>query len=107
MYFKKRGFAHLLNAFHSSGLTPEFIQKRGESGKAQDFDSLPNTMRRALREAKDVIKKISRLAVSRLSTLEKNKNGNDRYIITWQLPTIQLFNVEFANKIDKLLAGLD
>ncbi len=106
-YFKKQHFAHLLNAFHSSGLTSEFIQKRGEGGKAYEFESLPNTMRRALREAKDVIKKDFKVGRFSLVYFGQNKNGNDRYIITWQLPTIRMFNQDLANKIDKLLAALD
>ncbi len=105
-YFKKQGFVHLLEAFHSSGLTTEFIQKRGEGGKAYEFEALPNNMRRALREAKDVIKKDFRAGRFSLVYFGQNKNGDDRYVATWQLPTIRLFNIDLSEKVDKLLATL-
>ncbi len=106
-YFKKQRFAHLLGAFHSSGLTTEFIQKRGESGRAYEFDNLPNNMRRALREARDVIRKDFRAGRFSLVYFGQNKNGDDRYVVTWQIPTIRLFNQDMAEKVDKLLAALD
>ncbi len=106
-YFKKKKFFHLLEAFHSSGYTTEFIQKRGESGKAYDFEDLPNKMRRALREAKDVLKKYTTSGRFTLVYFGTNKDGDDRYIVTWLLPTIHLFNVDVAEHVDKLLGALD
>ncbi len=106
-YFKKRGFGKLLEAFHSSGLTTEFIQKRGEQGKAYDFDHLPANMRRALREAGDLIRKHTGVGRFTLVYFGKNKDGDDRYIVTWLLPTIHLFDVDVAERVDKLLAALD
>ncbi|NPA92357.1 MAG: TIGR00703 family protein [Chloroflexi bacterium] len=106
-YFKKRGFGKLLEAFHSSGLTTEFIQKRGEQGKAYDFDQLPSRMRRALREAGDLIRKRTHVGRFTLVYFGKNKDGDDRYIVTWLVPTIHLFDVDIAERIDKLLAALD
>ena len=106
-YFKKRGFGKLLEAFHSSGLTTEFIQKRGEQGKAYDFEHLPSRMRRALREAGDLIRKRTHVGRFTLVYFGKNKDGDDRYIVTWLLPTIHLFDVDVAERIDKLLAALD
>ncbi len=106
-YFKKRKFFNLLEAFHSSGYTTEFIQKRGEGGKAYDFDSLPNKMRRALREGKDVLKKFTKSGRFTLVYFGTNKDGDDRYIVTWLLPTIHLFNVDVAEHVDKLLGALD
>jgi len=106
-YFKKRKFFHLLEAFHSSGYTTEFIQKNGEVGKAYDFSDLPNKMRRALREAKDVLKKYTGSGRFTLVYFGTNKDGDDRYIVTWLIPTIHLFNVDVAEHIDKLLGALD
>ncbi len=106
-YFKKRGFGKLLESFHSSGLTTEFIQKRGEQGKAVDYDHLPALMRRALREAGDLIRKRTGVGRFTLVYFGKNKDGDDRYIATWLLPTIHLFNVDIAERVDKLLAALD
>jgi len=106
-YFKKRGFGKLLEAFHSSGLTTEFIQKRGEHGRAYAFEDLPHKMRRALREAQDLLRKRTGMGRFTLVYFGKNKDGDDRYIVTWLLPTIHLFDVDVAERVDKLLAALD
>lgn len=106
-YFKKRRFGKLLEAFHSSGLTTEFIQKNGEEGKAYSFEALPPKMRRALREARDVLKKRAGVGRFTLVYFGKNKDDEDRYIVTWLLPTIRLFDVDVAEHVDKLLAALD
>ncbi len=106
-FFKKRGLGKLLEAFHSSGLTTEFIQKRGEQGRAYAFEDLPHTMRRALREAGDLLRKRTRVGRFTLVYFGKNKDGDDRYIVTWLLPTIHLFDVDVAERVDKLLAALD
>ncbi len=106
-YFRKRGFGKLLEAFHSSGLTTEFIQKRGEHGKAYPFEQLPHKMRRALREAHDLLRKHTHVGRFTLVYFGKNKDGDDRYIVTWLLPTIRLFDVDVAERVDKLLAALD
>ncbi len=106
-YFKKRGFGKLLEAFHSSGLTTEFIQKRGEQGRAYAFEDLPHKMRRALREAHDLLRKRTGVGRFTLVYFGKNKDGDDRYIVTWLLPTIHLFDIDIAERVDKLLAALD
>ncbi len=106
-YFKKRGFGKLLEAFHSSGLTTEFIQKNGEAGRAYPFEALPPKMRRALREARDVLRKYAGVGRFTLVYFGKNKDDEDRYVVTWLLPTIRLFDVDVAEHVDKLLAALD
>ncbi len=106
-YFKKRGFGKLLEAFHSSGLTTEFIQKNGEAGRAYPFEALPPKMRRALREARDVLRKHAGVGRFTLVYFGKNKDDEDRYVVTWLLPTIRLFDVDVAEHVDKLLAALD
>ncbi len=106
-YFKKRGFGKLLEAFHSSGLTTEFIQKRGEEGRAYPFEQLPNKMRRALREARDIIRKRTESGRFSLVYFGKNKDGDDRYFATWLVPTIRLFDVDVAERLDKMFAAMD
>ncbi len=107
VYFKKRGYDNLLKAFHSCGLTTEFIQKNGDQGKAYDFDELPPEMRRALREAWDLIRKKTKVGRFTLSYFGKNKDNKNRYIVSWVVPTIYLFDVEIAENLNKLLKILD
>jgi len=106
-YFKKRGWGKLLEAFHSSGLTTEFIQSRGTTGKAWSFEALPPKMRRALREGADTIKKRAGVGRFTLVYFGKNKDGDDRYTVTWLLPTIRLLDVSLAEHVEGLLAALD
>jgi len=106
-YFKKRGWGKLLEAFHSSGLTTEFIQSRGSGGKAWPFEALPPKMRRALREGADTIKKRAGVGRFTLVYFGKNKDGDDRYVVTWLLPTIELLDVSVAEHVEGLLAALD
>ncbi|WP_457637736.1 TIGR00703 family protein [Oceanithermus sp.] len=106
-FFKKRGWGKLLEAFHSSGLTTEFIQSRGSGGKAWSFKALPPKMRRALREGADTIKKRAGVGRFTLVYFGKNKDGDDRYVVTWLLPTIKLLDVSLAEHVEGLLAALD
>jgi len=105
-YFKKRRLNALIEAFHSSGLTTEFIQRRGTTGKPWDFDRLPSKMRQVLRIARDIIRDETGAGRFTLVYFGKNKDGDDRYIVTWLIPTIYLFNLDIAEKIDKSLAAL-
>ncbi len=106
-YFRRKKLLHLVEAFHSSGLTTEFIRKRGSEGKAHDFDSLPPKMRRILREAGDIIRKHTESGRFSLVYFGENKDKEDRYIATFVLPTIYLFDTDIAEKIDKLFASLN
>jgi uncharacterized protein (TIGR00703 family) len=105
--FKKRGLHALIEAFHSSGLTTEFIRRRGVTGKPWTFDKLPARMRQALRVAHDIIDDETGAGRFTLVYFGKNKDGDDRYIVTWLLPTIYLFDIDIAEKIDRTLAALD
>lgn len=106
-YFKKRRLHALIEAFHSSGLTTEFIRRRGTTGKAVPFEKLPAKMRQALRIGRDVIRRQTKSGRFTLVYFGKNKDGDDRYIVTWLVPTIYLFDVDIAERIDKSLAALD
>ncbi len=105
-YFRRKKLMHLIDAFQSSGLTTEFIRKRGSEGKAYDFDSLPPKMRRILREAGDIVRKHTKTGRFSLAYFGENKDKEDRYIATFLLPTIYLFDIDIAEQIDKLFASL-
>ncbi len=104
--FKKRRLHALIEAFHSSGLTTEFIRQRGVTGKPWGYEQLPAKMRQALRTAQDIIDRQTNAGRFTLVYFGKNKNGDDRYIVTWLIPTIHLFDIDIAEKIDKTLAAL-
>ncbi len=105
-YFKKRRFFNLMAAFHSSGLTTEFIQSNGTEGRAVDYDQLPPKMRRILRESSELIRKQTRTGRFTLVFFGYNKEKKERYVATYLLPTIYLFDVDIAEKLNQLLASL-
>ena len=106
-FFKKRGYAHLLTTFHSSGLTTLFLRKRGEEGKALPFATWPPKFRRALREAGDILRKFTGTGRFTLAFFGQNREGKDRYVALWLVPTVQLFRTEVAEHLDKHLAALN
>ncbi len=106
-FFKKQGLGKLLEAFHSAGLTSEFIQSRGSSGKAWSYEGLPPKMRQALRSAANAVKKRAGVGRFTLVYFGKNKDSDDRYKVTWLLPTVKLLDLSLAEHIEGLLAALD
>ncbi len=105
-FFKKRGYAHLLSSFHSSGLTTLFLRKRGGEGKPIPADQWPPKFRRALREAQDLLKKFLSSGRFTLTYFGTDREGKDRYEALWLVPTVQLFRSPVAEHLDKHLAAL-
>ncbi len=105
-YFRRKKLMHLVDSFHSSGLTTEFIRKRGSEGKAYNFEALPPKMRQVLRGAGDIVRKHTGSGRFSLVYFGENKDKEDRYVATFVLPTIYLFDIDVAEKIDKLFASL-
>ena len=103
-YFKKHKLHHLIEAIKNVGTVTEFVKQRGQEGKPVPFENLPNVARRFLREAKDVEKEVGFGRVA-LSYWGENKDGDARFRVSWLLPTIALFDINIAEKTDKLLAA--
>ncbi len=104
-FFKKNKWAHLIDAFHSVGVTVAFEKSRGQKGRLHTFDELPGVARRFLREARKLEKKVGFGRIE-FAYLGENKDGDMRYRMRWMLPTVALFDRNIAEKADKVLALL-
>lgn len=104
---KKHELGQLLAHLHSVGITSEVLKKHGESGKTVAFENLPPEPRRALREAKKILRKHVPAGRFELSYFGENKDGKARYQASFILPTLSLLDIQVANKVDKLFAELN
>ncbi len=103
-YFKKHKLHHLIEALRNVGTATELVKQRGQEGKPYPFEKLPNVARRFLREAKKVEKEAGFGRVA-LAYFGENKDGDARFRVSWLLPTIALFDIDIAEKADKILAA--
>ncbi len=103
-YFKKHKLHHLIEAVRNVGTATELVKQRGQEGKPVPYEQLPNVARRFLRGAKDVEEDAGFGRVA-LSYWGENKDGDARFRVSWLLPTIALFDINIAEKADKLLAA--
>lgn len=103
-YFKKHKLHNLIEALKNIGSATELVKQRGQEGKPYHFDKLPNIARRFLREAKKVEKEAGFGRVA-LAYFGENKDGDPRFRVSWLLPTIALFEIDIAEKADKILAA--
>ena len=103
-YFKKHRLHHLIEALRNVGTATELVKQRGQEGKPYPFEKLPNVARRFLREAKKVEKEAGFGRVA-LAYFGENKDGDARFRVSWLLPTIALFEIDIAEKADKILAA--
>jgi len=103
-YFKKHKLHNLIEALRNVGTASELVKQRGQEGKPVPYEQLPNVPRRFLRGAKDLEKNAGFGRVA-LSYWGENKDGDARFRVSWLLPTIALFDIDIAEKADKLLAA--
>ncbi len=103
-YFKKHKLHHLIEALRNVGTATELVKQRGQEGKPVPYSDLPNVARRFLRNAKDIEKEAGFGRVA-LAYYGENKDGDPRFRVSWLLPTIALFEIDIAEKVDKNLGA--
>ncbi len=104
-FFKKNKWTHLIEAFSSVGITLSLERSRGSKGRLHTFEELPAVVRRFLREARKLEKKLGYGRIE-FAYLGENKDGNIRYKMRWMLPTVAMFDKNIAEKADKILSFL-
>ncbi len=103
-FLKKHRLFHLVEALKNVGTATELVKQRGQEGKPYPFEKLPNVARRFLREAKKIERDAGFGRVA-LAYFGENKDGDARFRVSWLLPTIALFEIDIAEKADKILAA--
>ncbi len=101
-FLKKHKLMNVIEAVRNVGTATELVKQRGQEGKPITCKNLPNIAKKFLTEAKKIEKEANfgRIAVVFYG---KNKDGKDRFRLSWLLPTIALFEINIAEKIDKAL----
>jgi len=80
------------------------VKQRGQEGNPCPVDRLPKIPRHFLREARRVEKEMGFGRIA-LAYFGENKDKDARFRVSWLVPTIALFELDIAEKIDKLLAA--
>ncbi len=105
-FLKKHKCWNIIEALRSLGTAAELRKQRGQEGKPVPYDKLPAFCKKFLKDAKKIEKDTGFGRIS-LSFFGKNKDGDPRFLLTWFLPTISLFELDLAEKIDKELELFD
>ncbi|AXI24660.1 TIGR00703 family protein [Methanofervidicoccus sp. A16] len=104
-FFKKNKLGNLLKAVRNVGISIEFSQQNGVGGKPLSYQELPNTPRRFIRSVRKVEKEtgFGRLSIAYYG---ETKDGEPRFWYSWLLPTIALFDLTIAKKVNQTLGIL-
>jgi len=103
-FARKHSLPHVAEAIRSVGTATELVRQRGQEGKPVPFNQLSNVPRRFLREAKKIEKSMGFGRVS-LAYFGENKDKDERFRLSWLVPTVALLDIDCAEKIDKLLSA--
>ena len=104
-FFKKNKLGNLLKAIKNVGISTEFFQQNGAGGKPLSYQELPNTPKRFIRSVRKVEKEtgFGRLSIAYYG---ETKDGKPRFWYSWLLPTIALFDLDIAKKVNQTLGIL-
>lgn len=105
-FLKKHKCWNVIEALRSVGSAAELRKQRGQEGKPVPYDKLPAFCKKFLKDAKKIEKETGFGRIS-LAFFGKNKDGDPRFLLTWFLPTISLFEIDLVDKIDKELEMFD
>ncbi len=101
-FLKKNRLTSVIEGLRNIGTASELVKKHGDEGKPLAFEQLPSSVKKFLKEAKKIEREtgFGRLA---LAYFGQSKSGEERYRISWLLPTVAFFDLDIAVKINKLL----
>ncbi len=105
-FLKKHKCWNVIEALRSLGTAAELRKQRGQEGRPVSYNKLPAFCKKFLKDAKKIEKDTGFGRIS-LAFFGKNKDGDPRFLLTWFLPTISLFEIDLAEKIDKELELFD
>ncbi len=101
-YLGKEGLFRILAAIRNAGTLAMLECGHGQEGKAQSLEEMPAVFRRVLREARKLGRDIGAGRIA-LTGFGQARDGRWRYRMSWELPTLALFDRDTAERIDKLL----
>jgi len=101
-FFVKHHLHHLVNALKSVGVATEFFKQRGSETVPLPYSKLPTVARDFLKRAKKVEERAGWGRVA-LAYFGKTKDKDDRFRVSWLLPTVALFDLDLAEKANTAL----
>ncbi|NPB06041.1 MAG: TIGR00703 family protein [Aquificae bacterium] len=101
-FFVKHHLHHLINALKSVGIVTEFFKQRGSETVPLPYEKLPLVARDFLERAKRVEKMAGYGRVA-LAYFGKTRDKDNRFRVSWLLPTVALFDLEVSEKANTAL----
>ncbi len=98
-FFRKKGLDRLYNYVESVGITTEFFHQRGRPAVPVDFKKLPAGAKDFIRRTKEIFDLVGFGRLS-LAFYGKDKNKDAKYRVFLTLPTIDLFDIWIAEKLN-------
>ncbi len=105
-YLSKHGLSALVGALENVGRLTELVRARGQVGRAQPYERLPAGFRHFLREARSLERELGSGRVT-MAYFGENKDRKRRYRVSWVVPTLALFELNRAEKMDQILDALN
>ena len=105
-FFKKNKLGNLIKAIKNVGISSELCMQNGVGGKPLPYEELPNVARRFIRSVRKVEKETGFGRLS-FAYYGETKDGEPRYWFSWMLPTIALFDLDIAKKVNDTLGILE
>ncbi len=105
-YLDKQRLHRLMGALQDVGRLTTLAHSRGQSGRALPYEALPPEFHHFIREARGIARKMGAGRIA-LACFGQNKDRRQRFHLTWQVPTLALFDLSYAKRIERLLETLD
>lgn len=101
-FFKKHRLHELANNLKSMGVITEFYKQRGRESLPLPYKKLPLVARDFLERAKKV-EKMAGFGRVALAYFGKTREKDNRFRVSWLLPTIALFDIDISEKANTAL----
>jgi len=98
-FFRKKGLDRLYNYVESIGVTTEFFHQRGQPTIPLPYKKLPAGVKDFINRTKEIFE-LTGFGRLSLAYYGKDKNKDSKYRLFLTLPTIDLFNLWLAEKLN-------
>ncbi|NPB08299.1 MAG: TIGR00703 family protein [Aquificae bacterium] len=98
-FFRKKGLDRLYHYLESAGITSEFFHQRGQPAVPLPYSKLPAGARDFIRRTKEIFELVGFGRMS-LAYYGKDKNKDSKYRVFLTLPTVDLFDLWIAEKLN-------
>ncbi len=104
-YLDKKALFRVLGALRDVGSLATLEASHGQEGRGVPLDALPRVFHRALHDARRLNRRLGAGRIA-FSGFGRAKDGRWRYRMVWMLPTLALFDLDVAEKVDHLIGAL-